>query len=300
MLRTLSRPCRGNSMNNTAAIKSRMKSIRQTVQISNAQKLIAASRIGKAKKNLYEAEPYHNRIRETIAGVLELCPDVVSRFLERSASKEPKRGMLVITSDRGLAGGYNGNVVKLASDSMAQSPAERVVVLGNVGRSQLAGRGFDLYPDLGISTCPPTMFAAREIAEKVISLFEAGEVDSFDLLYTHYTSGVRLDPKLVRMFPLSPEVFGAPPGRLKQIEFEPSAESVLSMLIPKYLKGFIYGCLVHSWASELASRLSAMDSAIRNGNEMLEKLSLIYNRARQAAITQEITEIVAGATAMQQ
>ena len=285
-------------MNNTGHIKARMKSIRQTVQISNAQKMVASSRIGRARRMLEEAEPFHERITRAVAYLLVNCPEVASLYIERPHTRIEKRGLLLITADKGLAGGYSANLVKFTEETLAQQGADHIIVLGHVGRTLMEHAGFAIESEFHFPVEPPSLFAARELADTVMRLFEAGEIDSFDVIYTHFTSTIRLAPTLARLFPLTAEAFGDPPPLKDGVEFEPSPEAVLQMLMPKYIKGFLYGCLVHAWASELASRITAMDNAIRNGNDMLARLSLIYNRERQASITQEITEIVAGALSM--
>ena len=283
-------------MGNLGAIQARMKSIRQTVQIAGAQKLISASRIGRARRMLDATAPYHEHIRQRIAYVLALTPEVSSPFLETSGVDYNKRGLLLLTSNSGLAGGYNSNVIKAAEEFASENGVKRMMVVGNVGQSRLAGHpGF-----MGetIMTSPPSMFAARMISDRITKLFFDGEVDAFDIAYTKYFTTVRLKPTVERLFPLQPSTFGMPVSLQPIMEFEPSADEVMTSLGSSFLKGFIYGCLVHAYVSELSSRVTAMDSAISNGNDMIAKLSLIYNRARQAAITQEITEIVAGASAM--
>jgi F-type H+-transporting ATPase subunit gamma len=274
-----------------------MKSIRQTVQISNAQKLISASRIGRARRMLGQSAPYHDHIRQAIADLLAMHPEVLTRFIGRGTDAPEKQGLLVLSSDTGLAGGYNGNVLKFSERELAKQSVPHLIVQGNVGRNFFARLGI-ARDETHFSAVMPSLALAGQIASHIITLFEKREVDAFDVIYTRYDSAVRLTPVRERLFPLRPEAFGEAVSLRPDVTFEPSPESVMSMLIPKYLEGFLYGCLVHAWTSELASRVTAMDSAIRNGNEMLEKLSLAYNRARQAAITQEITEIVAGATAM--
>jgi F-type H+-transporting ATPase subunit gamma len=274
-----------------------MKSIRQTVQIAGAQKLISASRIGKARRMLDATLPYHGHIRERIAYVLALCPEVSSRYLERGSSEGGRPGLLVLTSNTGLAGGYNANILKLADQYLAEAPDTRLIVMGQVGRSHFSAAAYDREADFPV--IQPSLFTARELAEYLSGLFQRGDADRLDVAYTRYDSAVRLTPVLERLFPLRPEAFGHPVSLLPVAAFEPDAEAVFSTLMASYLKGFLYGCLTHAWVSELASRIAAMDSAIRNGNDMLDRLSLLYNRARQAAITQEISEIVAGATSIQ-
>ena len=282
---------------NNRALLAKMKSIRQTIQISNAQKLIAASHISKARRLLKEAEPYHERIRQAIAEVLTKCPEASSRYLDVGESTFNKRGVLVISANRGLAGGYNSNLSKFIMQNIGPGDTSRLLVLGKVGQGHLAHAGYDVDTSFEHPVDPPSLFAARELAEHVMRYFERGVIDCFDVAYTHYYSAARLKPTIMRLFPLKPAVFGEAPKRGDAV-FAPSPDAVLEMLIPKYLKGFLYGCLVHAWSSELASRVAAMDNAIRNGNEMLENLSLLYNRTRQAMITQEITEIVAGVSSM--
>ena len=283
-------------MGNLGAIQARMKSIRQTVQIAGAQKLISASRIGKARRMLEDTKPFHTQIRQRIAYLLALAPEVSSPFLEKGEANYAKRGLLVFTSNTGLAGGYNSNVIKLAEAFLNEYPVSRTIVLGRVGRVRFADR-LDSADDI-FTMGPPSMFVARELTEHITKLFHDDVVDAFDIVYTKYHSAVKLTPTVERIFPLHPSSFGEPVSLLPVMEFEPSADAVMSALSVSSLKGFLYGCLVHAYVSELSSRVMAMDSAIRNGNEMLDKLSLLYNRARQAAITQEITEIVAGASAM--
>jgi F-type H+-transporting ATPase subunit gamma len=283
---------------NNKILLSRMKSIRQTVQISNAQKLIAASHIGRARRMLSDTEPYHERVRQAIAEVLAVSPEVSSRYLIQGSNPSVKRqATLVISANRGLAGGYNSNLMKFTEQKIKENNTQYLFVLGKMGQHHLRQAGYEIGDSMDMID-PPTLYAARELAEHVIQLFEDGVIDCFDVIYTHFTSTVRLAPTCVRLFPLDPVVFGVPDKLRGDVSFEPSPSMVLNSLIPKYLKGFIYGSLVHAWASELASRVTAMDNAIRNGNKMLDALLLAYNRARQGLITQEITEIVAGAASI--
>jgi F-type H+-transporting ATPase subunit gamma len=277
----------------------RMKSIRQTVQISNAQKLVAASQIGKARKMLHDSEAYHSNVSRAIADILRHCPGAASRFLKKDKSSE-SRGLLVLSANRGLAGGFNSNVLHFTETSVAEDPAAYMIVLGQ-SRAHFIQSGLPVDQDYDQPLEPPTMFTAREMAEKLTGMLDNKQVDSFDVIYTEYMSSIKLEVVQRRLFPLDPAMFTAAldEGYTKShYSFEPSPEHVLHFAMIKYLKGYLYGCLIHSWLSELTARVTAMDNAIRNGNEMLDQLSLAYNRARQASITQEITEIVAGAAAM--
>jgi len=278
----------------------RMKSIRQTVQISSAQKLVAAAQIGKARKLLYDSNSYHNTVSRVIADILRHCPEVASRYLKPCRDGCGRRGILVLSANKGLAGGFNSNIVHFTEASVAGNPATYMIVLGQ-GRSTFIKEGLPVDQDYDQPLEPPTMFTARELAEKVTGLLDNGKLDSFDVIYTEYKTAVKQEVALRRLFPLDPSSFT---GEFDEefhkghYSFEPSPEHVLHFAIVKYVKGYLYGCLIHTWLCELTARVTAMENAIRNGNEMLDRLSLIYNRARQASITQEITEIVAGAAAM--
>ena len=295
-------------MNNMGEIRNHMRSIKQTVKISGAQKLIAGAHIAKARKMLERSEPYHERIQRTIASILRDC-ETKSRYLD-TGKEIKRRGLLVISADRGLAGGYNQNVIKLAAQAMAEKTVVKVLTVGHIGYSKFehinvaAAEPVVPLDESFISAVEnPTLFTSREIAERLMELFENDEVDCFDIIYTRFHSAVRMIPSTERLFPLSPEMLEDAGASMKTLihfsEYEPSPDAVLETLIPQYLRGYIFSCLTQAWMCELNSRVTAMESAIKNGNEMLRKLSLKYNRVRQGSITQELTEIVAGATSME-
>lgn len=278
----------------------RMKSIRQTVQITSAQKLMAASQIGKARKLLEKSLPYHVNVSRAFADVMIHNPTHDSRYIETEGMRINNRGLLVLSANRGLAGGYNGNIVHFTERYLEKNPVDYMIVLGKA-RGYFQQKGFPVDEAYDQPLDPPTMFTARELAEKVAGMLEKGKIDSFDIIYTAYRSSVKLEVVQRRLFPLDPAIFIGELGvgnSGSDIIFEPNPERVIASVALKYLKGYLYGCLVHAWICELTSRVMAMDNAIRNGNDMLAQLSLAYNRGRQAAITQEITEIVAGAAAM--
>ena len=294
-------------MGNMGGLRDHMKSIKQTVKISSAQKLIAGAHITKARKMLERSQPYHDRIRLAIASVLKDC-ESKSKYLD-SGSEIKKRGLLVISADRGLAGGYNQNVIRQTMQAMADRKVVKVLAVGHTGFNKFehinAVTAQDIVPlDKSFIWAAenPSLFTSREIAEKLMDLFENDEVDSFDIIYTQFHSAVRMVPSLERLFPLSPEMLGeefASKEAVHYSEYEPSPDAVLETLIPQYLRGYIFSCLTQAWMCELSSRVTAMESAIKNGNDMLRKLSLKYNRVRQGSITQELTEIVAGAASME-
>jgi F-type H+-transporting ATPase subunit gamma len=279
----------------------RMKSIRQTVQISSAQKLMAASQIAKAKRMLAESLPYHHNVSRSVASLLINCPGHKSRYIETGGTGAARNGLVVLSASRGLAGGFNGNVMRFVENRLQAAPASHIIAFG-LAHGELVQKGYPVDMDFKIPNEPPTMFNARELAEKTTGMLEKGEIDSFDIIYTAFRSSVKLEVVQRRLFPLDAAAiigeFGQNAGTENYL-FEPDPERVIASAVLKYLKGYLYGCLVHTWICELTSRVMAMDNAIRNGNEMLDALTLAYNRGRQAAITQEITEIVAGAAAME-
>jgi len=281
-------------MNNISDIRDHMRSVTQTVKISSAQKMIAAAHIGKARKALERAQPYHDRISGTISEALS-GSGVQSRYISRS-NETSRRGLLVVTADKGLAGGYNQNVMNLIGSELGKDNVSAVLAVGHVGFNKLEHNCPLLDTNFFYQVDNPTVETAGKIADAVIDRFKNDRVDSFDVIYTYYKSAIHMNPTIERLFPISSDLFDN--HKPMFLEFYPSADQVLEALIPTYLRGFIYGCLVNAWMSELNSRVTAMDNAIRNGNDMLSHLSLDYNRARQSSITQEITEIVASASSM--
>ena len=288
---------RDDDMNNNDLLH-RINSVKQTVQISGAQKLIATAQIGKARRMFADSKPYHDRIAAAVAEVLRQCPDVNSDYIEHVRTPGIRRGLLVLSANRGLAGGFNNNVIHFTEQYLAEKPAAYIIVLGHACRSHLIRMGFPVDRDYDQPLEPPALFTAREMAEKIFGMLERSQLDTFDIIYTTYRSAVKMEPVLERLLPLSRALFNEPGEPKDSFSFEPGPERVLASMILKYLKGFIYGCLTDTWICELTSRVTAMDNAMRNGNDILARLNLVYNRTRQAAITQEITEIVAGAAAL--
>lgn len=278
-------------MSNINGIRGHMKSIQQTVKISNAQKLIAGSKINKAHKVFEKSQAYHNRIKTSVSCVLKDC-EVKSKYVD-TGEKIKKHGLLVISADKGLAGAYSQNLIKTVHQLMEEETIVKIMAAGLLGHKNFHE---EIVDDFTCIVENPTLATAEEIAEHMIKMYENGIVDCFDVIYTHFKSALHMVPVIERLFPLPindiPVVHFA--------EYDPSPDIVLQRLVPKYVKGFIFGCLTQAWICELSSRVSAMENAIKNGNEMLNKLSLQYNRVRQGDITREITEIVASASAMEE
>lgn len=292
--------------NNMREIKLRIKSINQMRQITKAMKLISASKLKKARAQLEETLPYFDKVRETIAEILAHSGDVESRYFNIGNDQSGgRKAYIIITGDKGLAGGYNSNIKKLAEQAIGDNKENALLlVAGNSGRSYFIKKNYNVHTEFDYAVQNPTVYRAREIAEIILDLYDRNEVDEVYIVYTQMKSAITLEPKLMKLLPLEigalREDVNVEDIKIdEQIKYEPSPSEVLDVLIPKYIKGIMYGVFVEAFTSEQNARMTAMDSATKNADEMLQKLNLYYNRARQAAITQEITEIVSGAAALE-
>ena len=295
-------------MANMREIKLRIKSIKETRQITKAMKLISAAKLKKARQQLELTLPYFNKVKDTIADILMHSGHAESTFFEvRKDKKGRKTGFIILTGDKGLAGGYNNNIIKLAESKIKQEPDPVLFVAGHVGRNYFIRRNLNVFTDFDFPVQNPTVYRAREIADIILEQFKKGELDEVYLVYTLMVSTIKLVPQIMKLLPLNLDALNEAIGVSEtaevkiddQFTYEPSPRAVFDVLIPKYVKGIIYGALVEAFTSEQSARMSAMDSATSNADDMLQSLNLFYNRARQAAITQEISEIVGGAAALQ-
>jgi F-type H+-transporting ATPase subunit gamma len=289
-------------------IKLRIKSIKEERQITKAMKLIAASKLKKARLQLEQTTPYFKKVKATIADILMHSSSIENTFFDERTDKTRRRaGFILLTGDKGLAGGYNHNVIKLAENMIDKTENPLLFVAGHVGRNYFLRKNHELFEDFDYPVQNPSVYRAREIGEIVLDLFRRRELDEVYLVYTDMVSAIKLVPRAVKLLPLDLNDFkedigcdGCPPVKLDDmINYEPSPKAVFDVLIPKYVKGILYGALVEAFTSEQSARMTAMDNATANADEMLQSLNLYYNRARQAAITQEISEIVGGAAALQ-
>ena len=292
-------------MANAKEIQTRMKSIQDTMKITNAMYMISSSKMQKAKKILQDTEPYFYNMQAAIARILRHMPDIQHPFFSERhlvPKEERKVGTIVITGDKGMAGAYNHNVQKMTEDFMEEVPGHhKLYVLGMVGRQYFGKRDVDMDGSFQYTVQKPTMHRARMISEEVIRGFLEREVDEVHIIYTQMQNAVVMEPVNMQLLPLKKTSF-SPLGmpievHQEEIEMFPSADGVLDIMIPNYLTGVIYGCLVEAYASENNARMTAMQSSTDNAKAMLKDLSIQYNRARQAAITQEITEVISGAKA---
>ncbi len=291
-------------MENMREIQLRFKSIEETKQITKAMKLISASKLKKARKQLENTLPFYNTVRGTIADILQHSAEIENPFFDVRNTKEgKKKAYLVLSGDKGLAGGYNHNIIKLAEQQIKDNPGSLLFVAGIVGYNYFKRKKADIYPEFNYPVQNPTTFRTREITELFLDLFIKGEIDEVYVVYTEMISSLKLEPKVIKILPLELESLrddlrDTSIVRDENLKYEPSPEAVFRVLIPKYIKGMLYSLFVEAFTSEQSSRMTAMDSATSNADDMLQKLHLYYNRARQAAITQEISEIVGGADAL--
>lgn len=270
-------------------------------------KLISAVKLKSAKQQLDQTKPFFKKISATMADILANSDDIESAYFDQRRDKPGKTtGLILLTGDKGLAGGYNHNIMKLSENMMADAENPVLFVAGQLGRSYCLRKNYNVCEEFDFPIQNPTVHRAQKIADFVIERFKKGELDEVYIAFTGMVSSVRLVTQAMRLLPVNLDVLKADIGMDDSqfsviegtINYEPSSAAVFDVLIPKYIKGIVYGALVEAFTSEQHARMTAMDSASTNANEMLKKLNLYYNRARQAAITQELAEIVGGATAL--
>ncbi len=280
-------------------IKRRIKSVNSTMQITKAMELVSTSKLKRARVRLDKSKPYFETVLESIKDVLANAKGIKHPFLEK---REVKNTLyILITSDKGLAGGYNANVNKLLQNEIKDKEAAKIITVGVKGRDYFRRRGYNVIESLtGISETPEAS-DARHIGEKAIDLYRTGEVDEIKIVYTQFKSTISYVSEIITLLPArfeEKEISLDNKGHRALTRFEPSEEAVLDYLIPKYIGSTIYGAMIEASASESGSRRLAMENATDNADEMIRSLELVKNRARQAAITQEISEIVSGAEAL--
>ena len=273
-------------------IKLRIKSVESTMQITKAMELVASSKMRRAKERVEHSRPYFETLYESLTKIAAADPRARNPYLRRD---EIKRTLLVvIAGDRGLAGGYNANVFKQAD--AAEGPVT-VLPIGKRSAEYFAHHGAGLFTPEVLMAADVSVSECFTLSHQITEGFLKGEYDAVKLCYTRFDSMMTQTAITLEVLPLTMEPTEAQKAeaRRSQILYKPSSEEVFGAIIPEYVAGVLYGAVCESVASELAARRTAMDAATKNAGEMIEHLNLYYNRARQAAITQEITEIVAGA-----
>ena len=279
-------------------IKRRRDSIQSTGQITKAMKLVSTVKLQKAKGKAESTRPYFDLMYETVKNMLAKSGNINHRYLR--AGESSKKAIITITANRGLAGGYNSNITRLITGSGIPKDDAMIYAIGTKGRDFPLRRGYTIKADYSEMVEQPEYTDARVICDEVLNAFTSGEVGEIYLAYTSFKNTVVHEPKLIKLLPVDAESMKQEEDGVDNtpMNYEPGEEEALNLIIPKYVCSLIYGAMVESVASENGARMQAMDSATSNAEDMISDLSLKFNRARQAAITQELTEIIAGANAI--
>ena len=288
-------------MASTSEIRRRIGGVRQTQKITHAMYLISQAKLRKAKQDLDNTRPYFQALQTEIGRVFNADSTIESRYVDPvDPNAKPLPGVpacLLITADKGLAGAYNQNVIRQGQQLMAEHPGTALYVVGEYGRRWFAQRGVPVEKSFLYTAQNPTLDRARHIAELLLDRFDAGEINSVWIIYTDMKNGLEAAVHQAQVMPLHRERFHAATAATAGdavYEFVPSAKAVLDNAARSCLTGYIYSALVDSFCSEQSARMTAMNAADQNAEELLKDLSVQFNRARQAAITQEITEVSAG------
>ena len=275
-------------------IKRRIKSVESTMQITKAMELVASSKLRKAKEKVENSRPYFNTLYDTMRKISRSTKGLKSQFtVDRDTGK---KGYIVVAGDRGLAGGYNSNVLKTAVSHM-DNQKYPVIAVGKKSMDFFNIRGYPLHGKFSSGAESIDVAEIHQISEEAIALYKSGEIDELYIVFTKFVSTLTQEPQIIKLLPLKFDDEGAA-AKSSLTVYEPSPEGVFDYLVPKYIDGIIFGAIVESFASEQGARRTAMESATDNAEDMIGSLQLKYNRARQATITQEISEIVAGAEAL--
>ncbi len=280
-------------------IKRRKGSIQSTQQITKAMKLVSTVKLQRAKQRAEQSKAYFNCMYETVTSMLARTGGLNHPYLR--AGQSGKKAVVVITSNRGLAGGYNSNIIKLITKGDFRKEDLEIYAIGKKGKDALQRGGYHIVADDPDIIEEPSYVDAMAITDQLLKSYADGEVGEIYLAYTGFKNTVVHEPTLLKLLPVEAAKEGESAqstGSRAMMNFEPEDEEALNRIIPKYLTSLIYGGLVEAAASENGARMQAMDSATSNAEEMIDQLSLMYNRARQGSITQELTEIIAGANAI--
>lgn len=283
-------------------IKRRKASIESTEQITKAMKLVATVKLQKSRARAENSRLYFNMMYQAVQDMLKRSSGIDHKYLKAGNSK--KKAIVLITSNRGLAGGYNANMIRLVTGCGIKAEDAKIFAVGRKGRDGLLRKGYEIAADYSEVINEPLFSDAAAITKELLELFEADEIGEIYLAYTSFKNTVSQVPRFMKLLPVDKEAEEIR-GNEKSLEdlllmnYEPDEAEVLDAIIPRYVSSLIYGALLEAVASENGARMTAMDSATNNAEEMIAKLSLQYNRARQGSITQELTEIIAGANAIE-
>lgn len=282
-------------------IQDRMRSIKDTLKITNAMYMISSSKLKKSKKMLADTEPYFYTLQSEMSRILRHLPDMNSIYFKTNAEipeRKRKAGYIVITADKGLAGSYNHNILKLAEEELEKRDDYKLFVLGELGRHYFEQKGINIDKQFHFVVQDPSLSRARRIAEDLLKLYHENQLDELYIIYTTMVNAMQGEAQVAQLLPLKKTDFKIPVPidiPLERLALKPSAEEVMDHIVPNYVVGFVYGALVEAFSCEQNARMMAMEGATNSAKQMLKELDIEYNRARQAAITQEITEVIAGA-----
>ncbi|MBQ3924192.1 MAG: ATP synthase F1 subunit gamma [Firmicutes bacterium] len=278
-------------------VKRRIKSVTSMEHITNAMKLVSAAKLRRAKATFEQTNKQLHFITDTIGEIFTSTTNIPEEYLE--GNREIKNTCyIILTSSKGLCGGFNSNVIRKAEESMAvRKSAAKVVAVGSKGRDYFAKEGIEIIGDYEDPPETISFLATQQLSRPIIKMYEDGEIDEVVLVYTAYLSTLDQQATAIRMLPFKPETNNNVMMHDKDIEYGPSMEAVFNYLVPKYVETMVYNAIVESATCEHAARRMAMENATDNARDMLQELSLNYNRARQAAITNQLIEIVSGSEA---
>ena len=290
-------------MPNTKEIKNRIGSVQNTQKITNAMYLISSTKMRKAKEELERTRPYFEMQEYEIRRIFQTEIDITSHYFYPKTGRKPAEtyAYLVITADKGLAGAYNHNVIKLAEEEMAKHKHIKLYVVGEYGRRYFKKKDYAMEQTFLYTAQNPSFSRAREISSILLEEYDNRGIDEIRVIYSDMESEFLTTVKMMRLLPFDRKEFWTKQSEKNEkdihYEFSPSVNEVLNRVIPGYLAGCIFGALVDSFSAEQNARMTAMNSANKNAEALLDELRIEYNRVRQAAITQEITEVAAGAKA---
>lgn len=292
-------------MASTKEIKDRMKSIQDTMKITNAMYMISSAKLKKAKKALEDTEPYFFTLQSVMSRILRHLPQMDSVYFQNDNREKDNKtvGFIVVTADKGMAGSYNHNVLKLAEQHVKNCCNNKLYVLGEIGRHYFERQNINIDKQFHYTIQNPSLNRARNISEIIIQEYLNHEIDEVYIIYTKMVNSMQMETQIEQLLPLKRSDFSMKTPldvAIEDIALRPSPEEVMDRIAPDYVVGYIYGALVESYSSEQNSRLMAMQAASDSAKNMLHDLGIVYNRARQAAITQELTEVISGAKAQKQ
>ena len=275
-------------------IKDRMKSIQDTMKITNAMYMISSSKLRKAKKALADTEPYFYTLQYTMSRILRHIPDVHLNYFQKEEDSDGIHTVayIVVTADKGMAGAYNHNVLKMAEEKIRHDEHSRLYVMGEIGRHYFEHKGINIDRQFHFTVQNPTLSRARNIVETILADYQSDAVDEVYMIYTNMVNSMQTETQIQQLLPLKRSDFNVKiPADvpMEELAMQPSPEVVMERIVPDYLVGFVYGALVESYSSEQNERLMAMQAATDSASKMLHELDILYNRARQSAITLEIT-----------